>query len=147
GLNGTVYKQLYAWTVGVLPPGYNVVIRERKADDTLVKETALRAFGGRQVTNAAPLPSTWTDANGPWVWTVDQVMVTIASNTLVPVFVEFKLDPATAKVEVAVTSATVLPTPSVVVGIVEACPSSEADRWENATAIQTSTIATIQNYL
>jgi hypothetical protein len=123
-----------------------ILIRERDLKGTVVKQSPLNTLHPAIISALTSLPSTWTDTTGPWFIDVASVGTFLNSIHLTMLFVEFKPDPKTVTIEVAYTG-TIFPRPSVVVGLIEACPVSETTRYENGLVIQTSTIQQIQSYL
>jgi large repetitive protein len=126
-----------------------IVIRERDASGTLLRETDLASLGPVIVTSPASLPAEWTDPAGPWRAEVEQVYVFLnnALASLVKVFVEFTPLPTTTVIEVAETGAAVLRPPTCVIAAVGACPSSEQQRYETGLQVQQSQITTLEGYL
>jgi hypothetical protein len=123
-----------------------ILIRERDLSGTLIKETTLRALNPKIVSTATDLPADWTAPTGPWTLDVLSVMTFLNSLRLLILFFEIKPDPATTTIEVAYTG-DLAPRPSVVVGAVEACPTSETTRYQNGVIVQQSTVQQVQSYL
>jgi len=139
GVNSTLYKLTFG------QPSW-IVIRERDLSETQLSETSLINMSPVVVTGLANLPPTWTASGTEPAFDVSGVLALFSQLQLMPIFIEFKPKPQTAIIEVAVQS-TYLAWPSVAVGVIESCPLSEQNRYDNAVQIQTSTIQTIQTYL
>jgi hypothetical protein len=122
------------------------LIRERDVNGALVRETPLVTMNPVLVSSVANLPSTWVAAGSPWGPAATQVFSLLSSLKLAVLLLEFKPQPATAAIEVAVTAPTSR-IPTLLVGAVESCPKSESDRFQNGVQIQQSTIQTIEGYL
>ena len=123
-----------------------LLIRERDLPGNLVLETPLVSMNPVLVTAVANLPSTWVTTGSPWAPDATQVFALLSSLKLAVTLLEFKPRPTTTTIEVAVT-APASHIPTVLVGAVESCPTSETDRYQNGVQIQQSTIQTIQGYL
>lgn len=122
------------------------LIRERDISGNLVLETPLVSMNPVLVTAVTGLPATWVATGSPWGLAATQVFSLLTSLKLAVVLLEFKPQPATVTIEVAVTApASHLPT--VLVGAIESCPASEGDRFQNGQQIQESTVQTIEGYL
>jgi hypothetical protein len=126
----------------------DVVIRERDASGMLLRESPLETLGPVLVATTSDLPAAWTDTSGPWWPEVEQVWTFFENGltSLVKLFVDFTPLPTTTVVEVAVTGQPLTP-PTVVIGVVVACPSSEDDRYETGLQVQQSQISTLEGYL
>jgi hypothetical protein len=126
-----------------------VVIRERDATGTLLRESTLESLGPRVVSGPADLPSTWTDPNGPWAPEIGPLSSFFNSqlSALVKLYVQFKPLPQATVIEVAEVGPPALPTPTAVIGAVVACPTSETTRWETGLQVQSSQISTLEGYL
>ena len=127
----------------------DVVIRERDATGALLRESTLESLGPRVVSGPADLPSTWTDPSGPWASEIAPLSSFFNSqlSALVKLYVQFKPLPQTTVIEVAEVGPPALPAPTVVIGAVVACPTSETTRWETGLQVQSSQISTLEGYL
>ena len=122
------------------------LIRERDINGNLNLETPLMTMNPVLVTAITNLPSTWIAAGSPWGLDATQVFSLLSSLELAVILLEFKPQPTTTTIEVAVT-APASHIPTLLVGAIESCPTSESDRFQNGVQIQDSTIQTIQGYL
>jgi hypothetical protein len=122
------------------------LIRERDISGNLVLETPLVTMDPVLVTTVANLPASWIAAGSLWGQAAMQVFSLLTSLKLAVILLEFKPQPTTTTIEVAVT-APASRIPTLLVGAVESCPKSESDRFENGVQIHESTIQTIEGYL
>ncbi len=129
------------------PAVTEVVIRERDASGALLRESRLESLGPRIVTTTADLPANWSSA--PWATEIDPLVSFFNSqlSTLVKLWVQFTPLDATTVIEVAETGPGGLPTPTVVVGAIVACPASDASRYETGVQVQSSQVSTLEGYL
>ncbi len=128
---------------------FDVLIRERDASGTLVRQSTLEALNPNLVLGTTGLPAEWTDPTGPWWGELEDVVAYMdgALQTLTKVFVQFAPLPQTTIIEVAEIGPAELDPPTVVIGAVEACPLSEAQRYQLALQVQSGQIATVEGYL
>lgn len=122
------------------------LIRERDINRNLVLETPLVTMNPVLVTAVTNLPATWIATGSPWGLAATQVFSLLTSLKLAVILLEFKPQPATTTIEVAVTAPTSR-IPTLLVGAIESCPTSESDRLQNGVQIHESTIQTIEGYL
>ena len=123
-----------------------IVIRERDAKRALIMETSLASLNPVMISAIAGLPADWRKPGTPPAIDCASILFLFNSLKLLTLFVEFKPQSETVIIEVAVTSPNEFH-PSLAVGVIESCPTSEKIRYQNAVQIQTSTIQTIQTYL
>ncbi|HEX5191935.1 MAG TPA: hypothetical protein VFW09_03970 [Solirubrobacteraceae bacterium] len=136
--------------VATVAPGVaDVVIRERHATGALLRESTLESLGPHVVAAPTDLPSAWTDPSGPWATEIAPLydFFTSRLSALVKLYVELKPLAQTTVIEVAEVGPPVLPTPTVVIGAIVACPTSEADRYETGIQVQTGQVSTLEGYL
>jgi hypothetical protein len=139
GIDGSFYKGLTAQTSWV-------VIRERDAAGNLISETNLAAMSPKLIATVADLPAAWGATTSPWFADVESIVPYFTSHGLFAVFLQWKPQPTTAIIEVAVVASNT-PNPSVAVGAIASLPASEVSRYQNAVQLQLSTVKSIQNYL
>jgi hypothetical protein len=122
------------------------LIRERDVKGDLISKTPLVSMNPVLVTNVNDLPASWIATGSPWGQPAVQVFSLLASLKLAVVLLEFDPQPTAATIEVAVTAPTSR-VPTLLVGAVESCPTSESDRYQNGVVIHESTIQTLEGYL
>ena len=127
----------------------DIVIRERDAAGTLLRESTLESLNPNLVIGTIGLPALWIDPQGPWRKEIAPLhnYFDAGLQTLAKVFVQFTPLTNTSIVEVAEVGP-VLPTrPSVVIGAVQACSQAEQDRSQLGQQVQISQVSTLEGYL
>ena len=122
------------------------LIRERDLNGNLVLETPLVTMNPVLITAVTNLPATWIATGSPWGLAATQVFSLLTSLKLAVILLEFKPQPTTTTIEVAVAAPTSR-IPTLLVGAIESCPTSEGDRFQNGVQVHESTIQTIEGYL
>jgi hypothetical protein len=122
------------------------LIRERDINGSLTLETPLVTMNPGLVTAVSNLPATWIATGSPWGLAATQVFSLLTSLRLAVILLQFKPLPTTTAIEVAVTAPTSR-IPTLLVGAIESCPTSEKVRFQNGVQIQESVIQTIEGYL
>ena len=127
---------------------YNVVVRERNAAGTLLREQLLGSLNPTLVTGTIGLPSEWTDPSGPWFAEIYPLSLFMESRlpALAKLYVSFAPLAETTTIEIAEIGP-VLPAPTVVIGAVEVCSLAEAQRAAIGQQVQASQISTLEGYL
>jgi hypothetical protein len=128
-----------------------VVFREIAADGTSLRERSLRDLSPRPVTNVTDgLPPEWIAPGSAWRREVLPVAQLLAASRFVQLqrqVVSLDLLPRVVKIQIAVVASSVLPPPTLLVGVILACPLEEVDRAAQAAAVQQGQIKTLTGYL